>query len=235
MSPHSQMARQLCGRMPLDIREYRYYRSRWGLTGSGDYKIGADSNIYLRGLYSEFKNYGDRWAYSLTDNTPVFNPLTPSQFPNAPTLFGSNGCSIDQGTGLESCGSPATFNTQSRRPDYGIGSIAAIGGKHVLNNDVVFLGSVGRSVLHETDRGYGTANFSSSLGASSCQFDPSLTTNSFEPQWSPACFTEAYNPANLSLSNIQSQLGQSAQVKSCRPEHQWPSGITSVLISRLSK
>ncbi len=83
-----------------DIREYRYYRSRWALTGSADYKIGADSNIYLRGLYSEFKNYGDRWVYSLTDNTPVFNPLTPSQFPNAPTLFGSNGCSIDQGQGL---------------------------------------------------------------------------------------------------------------------------------------
>src|SRR5215469_15131762 len=67
-----------------DIREYRYYRSRWGLAGSADYKIGQDSNIYLRGLYSDFKNYGDRWVYSLTDNTPVFNPLTPSQFPNAP-------------------------------------------------------------------------------------------------------------------------------------------------------
>jgi TonB-dependent receptor len=193
-----------------DIREYRYYRSRWALTGSADYKIGADSNIYLRGLYSEFKNYGDRWVYSLTDNTPIFNSLTPSQFPNAPTLFGSNGCSIDQGTGVESCGSPATFNTQSRRPDYGIGSIV-IGGKHVLTTTWFSWDlSVGRS--HETDRGYGTANFGSSLPTSSCQFAPSLTTNSFEPQWSPACFTEAYNPANLSLNNIQSNLGQSAQV-----------------------
>jgi TonB-dependent receptor len=193
-----------------DIREYRYYRSRWGLTGSADYKIGADSNIYLRGLYSEFKNYGDRWAYSLTDNTPVFNPNVPSQFPNAPTLFGSNGCSFSKTTGLESCASPATFNTQSRRPDYGIGSVM-IGGKHVLTTTwFSWELSVGRS--HETDRGYGTATFGSSLNTSSCQFDPSLTTNSFEPQWSPACFSEAYNPANLSLNNIQSQLGQSAQV-----------------------
>ena len=61
-----------------DIREYRYYRSRWGLTGSADYKIGADSNIYLRGLYSDFKNYGDRWVYSLTDNTPGIQVLNPS-------------------------------------------------------------------------------------------------------------------------------------------------------------
>jgi len=193
-----------------DIREYRYYRSRWGLTGSADYKIGADSNIYLRGLYSEFKNYGDRWVYSLTDNTPIFNPNVPSQFPNAPTLFGSNGCSFDKTTGLESCGSAATFNTQSRRPDYGIGSVM-IGGKHVLTTTWFSWDlSVGRA--HETDRGYGTGNFSSNLSTSSCQFAPSLTTNSFEPQWSPACFTEAYNPANLTLRDISISLGQSAQV-----------------------
>ncbi|PYU26493.1 MAG: hypothetical protein DMG32_09870 [Acidobacteria bacterium] len=79
-----------------DIREYRYYRSRWGLAGSADYKLGEASNIYIRGLYSNFKNYGDRWVYSLTDNTPVFNANVPSQFPNAPTLLGSNGCGFDQ-------------------------------------------------------------------------------------------------------------------------------------------
>src|SRR4029077_9809652 len=86
-----------------------------------------------------------------------------------------------------------------------------IGGKHVLTSTWFSWDlSVGRS--SETDRGYGTASFGSSLNTSSCQFDPSLTTNSFEPQWSPACFTEAYNSANLSLSNMQINLGQSAQV-----------------------
>lgn len=184
-----------------DIREYRYYRSRWGLSGSADYKIGADSNIYLRGLYSDFKNYGDRWVYSLTDNTPGIQVLNP----------GNVGCAADSsGFTTTNCTAPATFNTQSRRPDYGIGSIV-IGGKHVLTTTWFSWDlSVGRS--HETDRGYGTANFGSSLSTSSCQFAPSLTTNSFEPQWSPSCFTEAYNPANLSLSNIRISLGQSAQV-----------------------
>src|SRR5438477_8785459 len=28
----------------IDVREYRYYRSRWGLAGSGDYKLGEGSN-----------------------------------------------------------------------------------------------------------------------------------------------------------------------------------------------
>ena len=195
-----------------DIREYRYYRSRWGLAGSADYKFGVDSNIYIRGLYSNFKNYGDRWVYSLNDNTPVFNPLTPSQYPNAPTLFGSNGCSIDQTSGLESCGSgaAATFNTQSRRPEYGIGSIV-IGAKHDFQS-MWFLWDVSVGRAHETDRGYGTASFSSNLTTSSCQFDPSATTDIYRPQWSSACFTEAYNPANLTLDHIQSNLGQSAQV-----------------------
>ena len=58
----------------IDIREYQYYRSRWGLTGSSDYQLGNNSNIHVRGLYSDFKNYGSRWVYSLTDNTPG-NPI----------------------------------------------------------------------------------------------------------------------------------------------------------------
>jgi len=52
----------------MDIREYRYYRSRWGLAGSADYKPSEGSTIYMRGLYSDFKNYGDRWVYSINDN-----------------------------------------------------------------------------------------------------------------------------------------------------------------------
>ena len=63
----------------MDIREYRYYRSRWGLGGSANYKVADGSNIYMRGLYSDFHNYGDRWVYSINDNlyvnggTPSFN------------------------------------------------------------------------------------------------------------------------------------------------------------------
>ncbi len=53
----------------MDVREYRYYRTRWGLAGSSDYKLGNDSNVYARFLYSDFQNYGDRWVYSLNDNT----------------------------------------------------------------------------------------------------------------------------------------------------------------------
>ena len=63
----------------MDIREYRYYRSRWALAGSADYKPSDGSTLYIRGLYSDFHNYGDRWVYSINDNlfhsggAPSFN------------------------------------------------------------------------------------------------------------------------------------------------------------------
>src|SRR5216684_2183847 len=88
----------------IDIREYRYYRSRWGLAGSGDYKLGDGSNIYVRGLYSDFHNYGDRWVYSFTDNTPGI------------VLEGSNGCTTDPVTGVTACTGVPSFNAQIRRP-----------------------------------------------------------------------------------------------------------------------
>src|SRR5271166_4974330 len=46
------------------IREYRYYRNRWGFAGSADYKLGAFSSIFLRGVYSNLQDYGDKWYYS---------------------------------------------------------------------------------------------------------------------------------------------------------------------------
>src|SRR5437660_8982554 len=79
----------------IDQREYRYYRSRWGLAGSTDYKLAEGSNIYLRGFYSDFKNFGDRWVYTLNDNSD----------PVAAGLLNGNG------------GAPS-FNTQIRLPDY---------------------------------------------------------------------------------------------------------------------
>jgi len=171
-----------------DIREYRYYRSRYGIAGSTDYKLGEGSDVYMRLLYSNFKNYGDRWVYSLTDNSGA-NVLEP------PGTAGSN---------------TPSFNTQDRRPDIGIGSLL-IGGKHVLSStwyawDV----SAGRSYLDNILPG--TASFGSTLTSSNCQFDPAATKNIFRPQWSPACFSEAYDPTSMALSDVQIQHGQSAQV-----------------------
>jgi len=35
----------------MDIREYQYFRSRWGVAGTADYRITPGSNIFLRYLF----------------------------------------------------------------------------------------------------------------------------------------------------------------------------------------
>src|SRR5262249_21948845 len=51
----------------LDQRDYMYYRTRWGLSGSSDYRISGGSSIAVRGLYSTFRNWGQKWVYTLND------------------------------------------------------------------------------------------------------------------------------------------------------------------------
>ncbi len=187
----------------IDVREYRYYRSRWGLAGSLDFKPSDGSTIYIRGLYSDFHNYGDRWVYSLTDNTQGI------------ALQGSNGCATDPGTGLTTvpCTGVPSFNDQIRRPDYAVGSVL-MGGKHVLTTtwyawDI----SAARSsqVGQVGDR---TASFNADgLPASSCQYDLANTKSLYLPQWTPACFTEAYtNQSNFPLHRMQINHGLTAQL-----------------------
>ncbi len=170
----------------IDIREYRYYRTRWGFAGSADYKLGEGSNIYARGIYSDFQNYGDRWVYSLTDNTPNVNVLEPSG------------------------GGTPGFNVQDRRPDIAIASFL-IGGKHVLTS-TWYSWDVSVSRSRDIDAQDGTARFDSTLGSSTCQFDPAATTNKFRPQWTPSCFSEAYDPTTMAFNRVDIGHGQSAQL-----------------------
>jgi len=185
----------------MDIREYRYFRTRYGLAGSADYRVGQDSDIYIRGLYSDFHNYGDRWAYSLTDNTPGIQVLN----------SGNVGCATDStGTTTTACTGAPTFNTQLRNPDISVGSIA-LGGTHDLTTTMFLWNiSVGRSRYGNSPAS--TAIFHSTLASSQCQYDPLNTSNQYLPKWTAACFTEGYDPANLSLNDIQRDLGPSEQL-----------------------
>jgi TonB-dependent receptor len=117
-----------------DIREYRYYRSRYGAAGSIDYKLGEISGLFIRGIYSHFNNFGDRWVYSPSFGTPAGNTGT-----------------INNGDGNMS------FNSQIRRPVDIIGGVDA-GGKHVFTKwTIAYDFSLARS--SEEDHGYASANF----------------------------------------------------------------------------
>ena len=60
----------------MDVREYTFYRHRYGFVGSADYKLGQGSLIYLRGLFSHFLDNGEDWIYTPSVNSFISPTLT---------------------------------------------------------------------------------------------------------------------------------------------------------------
>ncbi|WP_263367197.1 TonB-dependent receptor [Edaphobacter bradus] len=52
-----------------DLRTYKYYRTRYGFAGGMDYNFNDKVNAYVKGLYSDFHDYGDTWVYSPTGSS----------------------------------------------------------------------------------------------------------------------------------------------------------------------
>jgi len=188
----------------MDIRQYQYFRTRWGLAGSTDYKISEASNIYLRAFYSDFHNYGDRFKYSLTDNTPGIQLLAP----------GNVGCATDaSGVTTAVCTGMPSANGELRTPDIGVSNIV-LGGVHNLSTtwfawDVaVSRGWYGGSSSEDADFGANPNTFTTST----CQYDPNVTANEFLPRWNGECFNEINNPSNYVVKDIRQNLGVSAQL-----------------------
>jgi|HubBroStandDraft_4_1064222.scaffolds.fasta_scaffold03752_5 TonB-dependent receptor len=47
-----------------DQRSYAYYRTRYGFDTGIDYNLSPGSNVYIKGMYSDFHDYGDVWVYT---------------------------------------------------------------------------------------------------------------------------------------------------------------------------
>jgi len=184
-----------------DLRQYVYYRTRYGAEGSADYQLGQGSNIYVRALYSNFHNFGDRWVYTFNDNTTGIQNLQ------------GNGCSTDpNGITVQPCMGAPSFNNSIRRPRYTIENLV-LGGKHVLTS-TWFAWDVSGSFASENDNGYGGGSFgvpNPSTYTSPCTYDPVATGKSLTPRWSPACFTEAYNTSIYDLNDLNISRGKTAQ------------------------
>ncbi|HLJ75910.1 MAG TPA: carboxypeptidase regulatory-like domain-containing protein, partial [Acidobacteriaceae bacterium] len=174
------------------VREYQYFRPRTGVAGSLDYRIREGSHVYARYLYSDFKNYGDRWAYQIQDNTPNASLLAPQ----------------NQG------GTPS-FDAELRNPDIQLGSII-LGGTHILNTTwYSWEVNAGHSSYGHSP--YSDAYFPSTLDSSNCEFNPGATKNKYLPQWNQACFSEIQNPSNFAMTadnggGISRGLGTAAQL-----------------------
>jgi TonB-dependent receptor len=116
-----------------DERDYQYYRSRTGFAGTVDYRFSDSSNVYLKGLYSLFHNFGNRWDY------------------NVATAFDSNYQPV-AGSGS------AGFGAEIRRPVQDLG-ILQLGGNHLIGSYIAHW-DVESSIGRTRDEGYDDASFS---------------------------------------------------------------------------
>ncbi len=150
-----------------DLRDYRYYRTRYGFTSSIDYKLGDVSGLYVRLLYSHFDNFGDRWVYSPSVGTFA-----------TPTLTNNDG--------------NMSFNVSIRRPVQVIGSVQA-GGKHVIGPWLAVY-ELSASRASSEDHGYSQANFNGPQTGITFAIDPTPHTPRLTPQngfniYDPATYT----------------------------------------------
>ena len=175
-------------------REYLYDRKRFGFGLSADYRLSDSTNVYVHGLFSNFNDHGHRFEYILNTNDG-----------------GIPGFSVPQ------------FTTEIRSPIFRVASLS-VGANHVFGASLVnWQLAVGRaSMKNPIGGGESHTQFNYfppgtdpnvNLPTSNCQYLPSATTNPYYPQFSPACFSEAYNTADMKLNVIQaSDHGQAAQL-----------------------
>lgn len=171
----------------MDLREYRYYRERWGFTGGIDYKLSEGSNLYLHSLYSHFKNFGDRWVYTPTINTFV-----------SPFQGDTDG--------------NMTANAQIRRPVEVIGSLSA-GGHHVFSKSW-FSWNLAAARSAQEDQGYSTADFGANDGAAAInnvQFGVNLS-NPNRPQFPVQNGVSIYDSTQYQLQDRDNNKSYSPQL-----------------------
>lgn len=56
-----------------NIQQYLYNRTRYGFAGGLDYKLAEDSDLYVHGLFSNFRDYGQKYAYKLNGSNAKFS------------------------------------------------------------------------------------------------------------------------------------------------------------------
>ena len=174
------------------VREYRYYRYRYGLAGSADYRITQNASVYAHGLYSDFKDWGDKWYYS-----PISTAISSSGA--LPSIAAA---------------SPAPkFYTSSKRPNASVGALI-LGGRDAFANSILNIEvSAARSYMISS-AGNPKADFSWIGPAVFCNYSPSSQTNLNRPTFG-ACdgpSSPLQNSSNWIFKDITTSKGLTAQL-----------------------
>jgi len=167
------------------IRDYQYYRSRYGLTANIDYKLSDISGVYIRTLYSHFNNFGDVWGFGPTVGTFQSTTLTNADGTNS-------------------------YYSATRRPIDVIGSLQ-VGGKHVLSPKWLLIWDAAVSRSSETNEGYLTVNFNPTSSLSNLQYAINLNDHHV-PSFIAQNGVNPYDLSQYSLNQFDSDHSYSPQI-----------------------
>src|ERR1700719_3998529 len=102
-----------------DMRSYNYYRTRYGFASGVDYTFKPGTSAYIKGLYSDFHDYGDTIVYTPNDGNTI-KSVNGSQvtFDNAQDCVAVNQAADVANPGSNPC-SPGSYAYRHyiRRPD----------------------------------------------------------------------------------------------------------------------
>jgi TonB-dependent receptor len=156
-----------------DFRTYKYYRTRYGFNGNFDYLVKPGLNVYVRGLYADFHDYGDTWVYT----------------PNVGAIVSNNGPQ----TTFDNTGNMA-FRHYIRRPDQGVYSID-MGANQVISSTVISYQFAISRGHNYGGQDFPTTNFSGPTGVTFGlnESDP------YRPKISPLDGTNIYDPTKYAL------------------------------------
>jgi TonB-dependent receptor len=173
-----------------DLRNYHYDRTRYGFGGELDYKLGNMSSVYLRGLFSKFKDFGQDWIYSPGINGFVTSPSD-----------ANNSCGITDVSGVQGCGA-VSFTDVYRTPGEQIFSVQA-GARHALKSTLIAY-TVALSQSNYTG-GFPRASFDGPGSSDNSVAFGVTTKDPFVPKFPVLNGVNLYDPSTYTLSRASTE------------------------------
>src|ERR1700681_3748647 len=197
-----------------DLRSYSYYRTRYGFASGIDYTFKPGSSAYIKGLYSDFHDYGDTWVYTPNAGTDIKSVNgSVVTFNNAQDCVAVNQAADVANPGSNPC-SPGSYAYRHyiRRPDQQVYSFL-MGARHDLSSTLIVYEfavsrshNIGGQDFETTHFASPTASYDSAgnLLPGSNGADLALNqTNPRRPKFIPLDGSSPYDPSQYQLTDTR--------------------------------
>jgi TonB-dependent receptor len=175
-----------------DRRSYDYYRTRYGFSTGIDYNIKPGTNVYVKGLYADFHDFGETWVYTPNAGNTI---KSVSADGSQVTFDNAADCALP---GAPSGCAPGSYQYRHyvRRPDQQVYSFLT-GARHDLSSTLITYEFAASRSHNIGGQDFATTNFSGnqSVDIAVNQKDP------FRPKLFALDNTNLYDPTQYFITN----------------------------------